>query len=135
MLFASHSAEIDHNSFSFFFLLLFFSCFVLINLGPISDQNSPPLVPVVSLGRSSPKLAISQRGDADFGHPYISFFLSSRHSRISSAPPLSSPLLPEEAGRSGIISNNYSSRRARFPVDESAERHGANNASGEYDPS
>lgn len=33
-----------------------------------------------------------------------------------------------------VTACNYSSRRARFPVDESSERYDADNTSSEYDP-
>jgi len=33
-----------------------------------------------------------------------------------------------------VTACNYSSQRARFPVDESSERYDADNTSSEYDP-
>jgi len=51
MLFASHSAEIHQQPLCLLPLSLF--CFLLMDLDPISDQNSPPLVSVAPIGRTS----------------------------------------------------------------------------------
>jgi hypothetical protein len=80
--------------------------------------------------RNFAALLLHKADPAYFAYSYIFFFFP-RLTRTSSDPPAHSPPhppVPENRGCSGIIgsrANNYSSRRARFPVDESAERHTA----------